>query len=66
EQAARMKAADKDGDGKVSREEARTAFPKMTDERFKQMDRNADGALGPEDRPAKPPKKAKPGPKKAN
>lgn len=66
EQAAKMKAADTDGDGRVSREEARAAFPKMTDERFKQMDRNGDGFLGPEDRAQKAPKKGKPAPAKTN
>ncbi len=47
---ARMKEADKDGDKKISLEEAMEALPQMSEERFKKMDRNSDGYLSPEDR----------------
>lgn len=47
----RLLAADTDRDGKVSMAEAKTAFPKMTEERFNVLDRNKDGGIGPEDRP---------------
>ncbi len=46
----RFEKADTDGDGKLSVSEAKAAFPRMTDERFKRLDRNGDGFLGPEDR----------------
>lgn len=48
----RLIGADTNADGYVSREEARTGLPNVTDERFKAMDRNGDGKLGPEDGPA--------------
>jgi len=53
----RMRKADTNADGYVSRDEARTGLPNVTDDRFKAMDRNGDGKLGPEDRPdsANPP-----------
>jgi Ca2+-binding EF-hand superfamily protein len=47
----RMVAADRDGDGSVSFSEAQVQFPGMTQERFNTLDRNKDGAIGPEDRP---------------
>jgi Ca2+-binding EF-hand superfamily protein len=47
---ARLQKADSNADGKVSFSEAQTAFPQMTQERFNLMDRNHDGAIGPEDR----------------
>jgi Ca2+-binding EF-hand superfamily protein len=50
----RLREADADKDGKVSLEEAKKALPDMTDERFKKMDKNSDGFLTPEDRPARP------------
>jgi Ca2+-binding EF-hand superfamily protein len=50
----RIQKADTDGDGFVSREEARVGLPNVTDERFKTMDKDGDGKLGPGDRPAKP------------
>ncbi len=50
----RIKKADTDGDGFVTRDEARTGLPNVTDERFKVMDKDGDGKLGPADRPAKP------------
>lgn len=53
---ARLNKADANADGYVSREEARTGLPNVTDERFKAMDRNSDGKLGPEDAPAGAPK----------
>ncbi len=49
----RMRAADANGDGKVAFEEAQKAFPRITRERFAQLDRNGDGVLTEEDRPAK-------------
>lgn len=48
----RMIKADANADGFVSREEARTGLPNVTDERFKAMDRNGDGKLGADDGPA--------------
>lgn len=48
----RLIKADSNADGYVSREEARTGLPNVTDDRFKAMDRNGDGKLGPEDGPA--------------
>ncbi len=50
----RLQTADKDGDGAVSRAEAKESMPNLTDERFKAMDRNGDGKIGPGDRPEKP------------
>jgi len=47
---AKLKQADANKDGKVTYSEAKTVFPKMTEEKFKQRDRNGDGALSPEDR----------------
>ena len=47
--AARLKEADVNGDGKISLEEARKAFPKMTEEQFKKRDTNGDGFLSKED-----------------
>jgi len=46
-----LKQADKDGDQKVTAEEFRTAFPQTPDERFKVLDRNADGVLTAADFP---------------
>lgn len=46
----RLKQADTNGDGKVSFEEAKAAFPRATEEVFKRFDRNGDGFLSPEDR----------------
>ena len=48
----RYKRADKDGDGKLTLEEAKTEFPSITEERFKERDVNGDGKLGPDDRKA--------------
>ncbi len=53
---ARLQNADTNADGYVSREEARTGLPNVTDERFKAMDHNGDGKIGPEDAPAGTPK----------
>lgn len=47
----RFRAADKDGDGKVSREEFRAANPGSPAGRFDQIDRNGDGFLTPADMP---------------
>lgn len=46
----RLRNADTDGDGKVSREEAKTGLPNLTDEMFKRLDRNGDGMIGKDDR----------------
>ena len=46
-----MQEADKNGDGKVTYDELKAVLPKLTPERFKQMDRNGDGVLSKEDRP---------------
>jgi len=48
----RFKKADKDGDHRLSQEEAKAAFPNMPDERFKALDKNADGYLTPNELPA--------------
>lgn len=48
----RLRAADKDGDKKVSAEEFKAAFPEAPAEAFARMDRNKDGVLTGEDRPA--------------
>lgn len=45
----RLKAADKDGDGKLSKDEFTAAFPKAPDGAFARHDSNGDGYLGPED-----------------
>jgi Ca2+-binding EF-hand superfamily protein len=50
----RLRGADKDGDGFISRVEAKEAMPSLTDERFNAMDRNGDGKIGPGDRPERP------------
>lgn len=60
--------ADKDADGKVSREEFMAAFPKSPEDRFGKLDRNKDGFLddvdrdmaAPPNRPAVPSPKAWP------
>jgi Ca2+-binding EF-hand superfamily protein len=46
-----IKKVDKDGDGKVTFEELKAVAPKMTQERFNQLDTNHDGVLSQEDRP---------------
>jgi Ca2+-binding EF-hand superfamily protein len=46
---AKLKQADTNGDQKITFEEAKAAFPKITQERFKQLDRNGDGVLTRED-----------------
>lgn len=47
----RLRKADTNGDGKVSLEEAKAAFPGVSERRFKSFDRNADGFLSKEDKP---------------
>ena len=47
---ATLQEADRNKDGKLSFEEARVAFPNITEARFKQRDRNGDGFLSPADR----------------
>ena len=46
----RIRKADKDGDKRVSFEEAQEAFPNMPKELFKRRDRNGDGYIDKEDR----------------
>lgn len=46
----RLRNADTDGDGKVSRDEAKAGLPNVTDEVFKRLDRNGDGMIGKDDR----------------
>ena len=50
----RLKQADTDGDHRLSREEAKAAFPNMPDERFRILDKNADGYLTPNELPDPP------------
>lgn len=52
--AERFKRADKNGDGKLSYEEAVAEFTTLSHEDFKQRDRSGDGFLGQDDRPAAP------------
>jgi len=47
----RLLEADKDGDGKISREEAKAHLPGFSDERFDRLDRNNDGYLTPDEFP---------------
>jgi len=47
--AAKIRACDKDGDGRVTFEEFSAGFPQATRERFDALDRNRDGALSKED-----------------
>jgi Ca2+-binding EF-hand superfamily protein len=47
----RMSRMDTDGDGKISFEEAQAARPGITEEMFKQRDRNGDGFWSAEDMP---------------
>ena len=53
-----LKQADKNQDGKVTFDEAKTIRPNMTQERFNALDRNKDGVLTKDDRPPQ----ARPGP----
>jgi len=48
--AEKMKEADKNNDGKITLEELQAVLPKMTEVRFKKMDRNNDGVISPADR----------------
>jgi Ca2+-binding EF-hand superfamily protein len=50
----RLRAADTDGDGKVSREEFDKAFPKAPEQLFSRLDTNGDGVISPADRPGSP------------
>ena len=45
----RLQEADTNRDGKISREEAKAAFPNMGDAEFNRRDRNGDGFLSPDD-----------------
>ncbi len=58
----RLRGADKNADGKVTFSEAQTALPQMTQERFDALDRNKDGAIGPEDRPQRDGQRTPPAP----
>jgi Ca2+-binding EF-hand superfamily protein len=58
---ARFERADKNGDGKLTYDEAKTEFTNLTEESFKLRDADGDGFLGPNDRAARPkPKPAAP------
>lgn len=50
---ARFREADKDGNGKVTLEEAQAVVPDITKEKFSQLDKNGDGVLSPEDQPSR-------------
>ncbi|HOQ89103.1 MAG TPA: EF-hand domain-containing protein [Candidatus Hydrogenedentes bacterium] len=62
----RIRQADQDGDKRLSREEAKKAFPNMPDERFKALDKNADGYLSKDELPKPPKPDGKPAAKKQN
>jgi len=47
-----IKKADTNNDKKVTLEELKAVAPKMTEEKFKAMDKNGDGFITPEDKPA--------------
>ena len=49
-----LKEGDKDGDGKLSIEEAKAVLPGLTEEKFNRRDKNGDGFLGPDDRRTRP------------
>jgi len=46
----RFRQADKNGDRQITFDEAKAAFPQVTQERFRKLDRNGDGILSKEDR----------------
>ncbi len=50
----RVTRSDVNGDGQVTFEEVQKGIPGFSEERFRQMDRNADGVLTPMDRPQRP------------
>ena len=50
----RLLQADTNQDGNITLEEAQKAFPKMTPERFKKLDRNGDGVINKDDKRPKP------------
>ncbi len=50
---AKLKAADKDGNGDVTFEEAQAAMPKMDRAKFERLDRNHDGVINKADHEAK-------------
>ncbi len=50
-----LKAADANKDGKVTYEEAKAVRPKMTEERFKSLDKDKDGVLTKADAPKEAP-----------
>lgn len=58
----RFNRADKNGDGKLTYEEAKTEFKNLTEESFKARDTDGDGMIGPNDRPARPAPKPAPAP----
>jgi hypothetical protein len=49
--ASKLSRMDTDGDGKISFEEAQAARPGITEDMFKQRDKNNDGFWSEEDRP---------------
>jgi len=50
----RCKRADKNGDGKLTYEEAKSEFTNLTEEAFKRRDLDGDGMIGPDEQAAKP------------
>lgn len=50
----RMQSADTDKNGKITFDELRGSFPRITEERFRQMDRNGDGILTRGEGPQRP------------
>lgn len=57
----RLRAADTDGDGKVTLEEFRTALPNVPETRFKELDPDGDGVIDLNNLPPRPPREPRVG-----
>ena len=55
----RLRAADRDGDGKVTLEEYKAAFPNVPVERFKALDPDGDGIVDLNNLPQRPPREGR-------